>query len=312
MRLKGTMVLELTDGATGEVETVTEENMVTEAVNDILGMNPMGVFYSEERLADVMSWNGTMLPVCPNMIGGILLFPKALEEDAGHIYELSDNLPVAYASNNVNSTANTARGSLNLTESKALENGYKFVWEFTPSQGNGTIAAIALTSAKGGENGYGSLVGDASAFLQLKVADIGDVPKAKQMVLFETVEVDFENNLLYSITAEDSSVRIRKIRIPIFNIGLNEKLDAFPYMLSGGQQQCTAIARAFITKPSVILADEPTGNLDGKTSQNVARMLKMISLSLHQTLVIITHKLELAQLADDVIQIRDGRIINKN
>ncbi len=101
MKLKGTMVLELTDEATGEVETVTEENMVTEAVNNILGMNPMGVFYSEERLADVMSWNGTMLPVCPNMVGGILLFPKSLEEDAGHIYEMSDNLPVAYASNNV-------------------------------------------------------------------------------------------------------------------------------------------------------------------------------------------------------------------
>ena len=133
MRLKGTMVLELTDEATGEVETVTEENMVTEAVNNILGMNPMGVFYSEERLADVMSWNGTMLPVCPNMVGGILLFPKSLEEDAGHIYEMSDNLPVAYASNNVNTTANAARGSLNQTESKALENGYKFVWEFTPS-----------------------------------------------------------------------------------------------------------------------------------------------------------------------------------
>lgn len=132
---------------------------------------------------------------------------------------------MAYASNNVNSTANTARGSMNLTESKALENGYKFVWEFTPSQGNGTIAAMALTSAKGGENGYGSLVGDASTFLQLKAADIGDVPKAQQMVLFETVEVDFENNLLYSITSEDSSVRIRKIRIPVFDIGLNKKLD---------------------------------------------------------------------------------------
>ena len=78
MRLKGTMVLELTDGATGEVETVTEENMVTEAVNDILGMNPMGVFYSEERLADVLSWNDVLLPVCPNMVGGILLFSKAL------------------------------------------------------------------------------------------------------------------------------------------------------------------------------------------------------------------------------------------
>ena len=113
MKLKGTMVLELTDEATGEVETVTEENMVTEAVNNILGMNPMGVFYSEERLADVMSWNGTMLPVCPNMVGGILLFPKMLKEETGHIYEMSDNLPVAYASNNVNTTANAARGSLN-------------------------------------------------------------------------------------------------------------------------------------------------------------------------------------------------------
>ena len=58
-----------------------------------------------------------------NMIGGILLFPKTLEEDAGHIYEMSDNLPVAYASNNVNTTANAARGSLNQTESKVLENG---------------------------------------------------------------------------------------------------------------------------------------------------------------------------------------------
>ena len=153
MRLKGTMVMELTDAQTGEVETVTEENMITNAVNNILGMNPMGVFYSEENLADVLAWNGTMLPICPNMVGGILLFSRTLEEDADIMYADSDNLPVAYASNNVNSTANMARGSLNLTESKALENGYKFVWEFTPSQGNGTIAAVALTSAQGGQNG---------------------------------------------------------------------------------------------------------------------------------------------------------------
>jgi len=229
MKLKGTMVLELTDEATGEVETVTEENMVTEAVNNILGMNPMGVFYSEEELADVMPWNGTMLPVCPNMIGGILLFPKTLEENAGHIYEMSDNLPVAYASNNVNTTANAARGSLNQTESKALENGYKFVWEFTPSQGNGTVAAVALTSAQGGQNGYGSLVGDASTFLQIKKLDIGDLGNAKQAVLFEAVEVDFEKDLLYSVTFEDSSVRVRKVRIPVFSIGLNEKLDDSTY-----------------------------------------------------------------------------------
>ncbi len=229
MKLKGTMVLELTDEATREVERITEENMVTEAVNDILGMNPMGVFYSEEDLADVLSWNGTLLPICPNMVGGILLFPQTLEEDAAHIYEMSGNLPVAYASNNVNTTANTARGSLNQTESKALENGYKFVWEFTPSQGNGTIAAVALTSAQGGQNAYGSLVGDASTFLKIKKLDIGDLGKAKQAVLFEAAEVDFGNDLLYSITFADSSVRIRKVRIPIFTIGLNEKLDDSTY-----------------------------------------------------------------------------------
>ena len=229
MKLKGTMVLELTDVETGEVESVTEENMVTEAVNDILGLNPMGVFYSEENLADVFSWNGAMLPICPNMVGGILLFPQALEEDAAHIYEGSGNLPVAYASNNVNTTANTARGSMNQTESKPLENGYKFVWEFTPSQGNGTIAAVALTSAQGGQNAYGSLVGDGSAFLKVKKLDIGDLGKAKQAVLFEAVEVDFGNDLLYSITFEDSSVRVRKVRIPIFTVGLNEKLDDSTY-----------------------------------------------------------------------------------
>lgn len=230
MKLKGTMVMELTDVNTAEVETITEENMVTNAVNNILGLNPMGVFYAATgEYDDAVLWNGSLLPICPNMIGGILLFSNALAENADNIYVGSDNLPVAYASNNVNSTSNTARGSLNLTESKALDNGYKFVWEFTPSQGNGTIAAVALTSALGGQNGYGSLVGDASAFLLLKAADIGEIAKARQMVLFEAVEVDFENNLLYSITSADSSVTVRKIRIPIFTIGLNEKLDDSTY-----------------------------------------------------------------------------------
>jgi len=125
-------------------------------------------------------------------------------------------------------------------------------------------------------------------------------------------ELTVQENILFPLALDNNRANQPFFDKIITLLGLNEKLDAFPYMLSGGQQQCTAIARAVITKPSVILADEPTGNLDGKTSQNVAGMLKMMSLSLHQTLVIITHKLELAQLADDVIQIRDGRIINKN
>ena len=230
MRLKGKMVMELTDVNTQETETVTEENMVTNAVNNILGLNPMGIFYKASGEYDEMAvWNESLLPICPNMVGGILLFEKTLEEDADSIYVKSDNLPVAYASNNVNSTANTARGSLNLTESQKLDNGYKFVWEFTPSQGNGTIAAVALTSAKGGENGFGSQTGDASAFLQIRVVDLGEISEDKKMVLFEAVEMDFEKDLMYSITFQDSSVRVRKIRIPVFTIGLNEKLDDTTY-----------------------------------------------------------------------------------
>ena len=230
MRLKGEMVIELTDTNTGAVEKVQETNMITEAVNNILGLNPMGIYLKASGEYDnSVLWNGTLLPICPNMIGGILLFPAVLEERADHIYEQGKNLPVAYASNNVNSGSNVARGSLNQTESKKLDNGYKFVWEFTPSQGNGNIAAVALTSALGGQNAFGSAAGDASTFLLLKKVDIGDIPKAKQMTLFEAVELDFEKNLLYSITFGTSSVTITKIRIPVFNIGLNEKLDDTTY-----------------------------------------------------------------------------------
>lgn len=165
-----------------------------------------------------------MLPICPNMIGGILLFPKAISEGADNIYLSSDNLPVAYASNDVNATANTRRGSMNQTESKALDNGYRFVWEFTPSQGNGTIAAVGLTSKQGGANAYGSDVGDATPFLQLRKVEL-DLDDAMLEVLYKVVEVDFENNLLYAIGYSGNTVQVYKYRIPVFNVGLNEKLD---------------------------------------------------------------------------------------
>ena len=92
-------------------------------------------------------------------------------------------------------------------------------------------------------------------------------------------------------------------------LGIQEKLDCFPHMLSGGGQQCAAIARALITRPSIILADEPTGSFDVKTSQNVAGLLKMTADVFHQTLVMITHNLELAQLADRVVRLQDGHIV---
>lgn len=94
----------------------------------------------------------------------------------------------------------------------------------------------------------------------------------------------------------------------IYMLGLENKLKNMPYNLSGGQQQRVAIARALVTKPAIILADEPTGNLDSKTSADVLGLLKRTSNDFNQTIVMITHNTELAQLADRIVRIEDGRI----
>lgn len=224
-RYKGELTIELEDQNTGAVETVSETNMVTNAVNDLLGTNPMGLFYKcSEQYDDMVTWNSELLPICPNMIGGILLFPGALAEDVANLYPSTANMPVAYASNNVNATANVKRGSMNLTESMALDDGYKFVWEFTPSQGNGTIAAIGLTSKHGGANAYGSDVAVDTALLQIRRNSLS-LSVDWLNTLFRAVEVDFENGLLYSIAYASSTVIISRYRIPVFDVGLNEKLD---------------------------------------------------------------------------------------
>lgn len=95
----------------------------------------------------------------------------------------------------------------------------------------------------------------------------------------------------------------------IDTLGLRGKLQNLPNNLSGGQQQRVAIARALASKPAIILADEPTGNLDSKTSQDVLGLLKVTGQKFSQTIVMITHNEELAQLADRVIRIEDGRIV---
>lgn len=92
-------------------------------------------------------------------------------------------------------------------------------------------------------------------------------------------------------------------------LGLEEKLDNLPGNLSGGQQQRVAIARALVSKPAIILADEPTGNLDSRTSSDVMGLLKMTSEKFHQTLIMITHNTEIACMADRIVCIEDGRII---
>lgn len=92
-------------------------------------------------------------------------------------------------------------------------------------------------------------------------------------------------------------------------LALEEKLNYLPGNLSGGQQQRVAIARALVSKPAIILADEPTGNLDSRTSSDVVELLKVTSEKFHQTLVMITHNMEIAQMADRIVCIEDGRMM---
>ena len=92
-------------------------------------------------------------------------------------------------------------------------------------------------------------------------------------------------------------------------LGLDDKLKNMPNHLSGGQQQRVAIARALITKPAIILADEPTGNLDSKTSADVLGLIKRTSTEFHQTVVMITHNNDIARLADRIVRVEDGKIV---
>ena len=122
-------------------------------------------------------------------------------------------------------------------------------------------------------------------------------------------ELTIRENIVFPLALDDSRPDTEYFSQLVHLLGLDDQLDDYPYMLSGGAQQCTAIARALITKPSIVLADEPTGSFDMKTTQNVAGLLKMTAATFHLTLVVITHNLDLAQLADRVVRLKDGKIV---
>lgn len=226
MKLKGNMRIELMNAATGEVETIREENMVTDAVSNILCSNPLGVYFDSGGSSKNITVNKSLLPICPNTLGGILLFSETLEERKDNLYPTSRNYPVAYASNDVNTGTDTARGNLNQTESGPIENGYKFVWDFSTSQGNGALAAAALTSSWGGKNVYGTISEDGTAFVMLKEVFTTGYTKRQRWLLSNAIECDFEDNLIYSINCNnDNIITISKSRLPIMKLGVNDKLD---------------------------------------------------------------------------------------
>ena len=116
-------------------------------------------------------------------------------------------------------------------------------------------------------------------------------------------------NIVLPVELDGNKVDKKFMKEVVQMLGLEDKLNNMPNNLSGGQQQRVAIARALVSKPAIVLADEPTGNLDSKTSADVLGLLKITSQKFHQTLVMITHNNEIAQLADRIIRIEDGKIV---
>lgn len=115
-------------------------------------------------------------------------------------------------------------------------------------------------------------------------------------------------NIVLPIQLDGKKIDEEFIRTITTQIGIEDKLDFYPSQLSGGQQQRVAIARALATKPAIILADEPTGNLDSKTSQDVLGLLKLTGKKYKQTIMMITHDESIAQMADRVLRIEDGKL----
>ena len=118
-------------------------------------------------------------------------------------------------------------------------------------------------------------------------------------------------NIVLPIELDGNPIDQTYVQQIVQTLGLESKLDNLPSQLSGGQQQRVAIARALATKPAIVLADEPTGNLDSKTSQDVLSLLRVTGEKFGQTIVMITHNEEVAQLASRIVRIEDGRIVSR-
>ena len=118
-------------------------------------------------------------------------------------------------------------------------------------------------------------------------------------------------NIVFPIEMDGNKPDYKYIDEILDTLGLKDKKNRKVNTLSGGQQQRVAIARALAIKPTILLCDEPTGNLDSRTSQDVIGLLKATSVKFHQTIIMITHNEEIAQMADRIIHIEDGKIINR-
>ena len=189
---------------------------------------------------------------------------------------------------------------------------------------DGEFAAIVGTSGSGKStllHMLGGLDRPTSGKVQVEGKDIFSL-KDDALTIFRRRKIGFVfqsynlvpvlnvyENIVLPIELDGNKIDKHHIDNIIETLGLAEKINSLPNQLSGGQQQRVAIARALASKPAILLADEPTGNLDSKTSLDVMGLLKITSERFSQTIVMITHNEEIAQTADRIVRIEDGRIV---
>ena len=191
---------------------------------------------------------------------------------------------------------------------------------------NGEFVAIVGTSGSGKStllHMLGGLDRPTGGSVLVEGRDIF-APKDEELTIFRRRKIGFVfqsynlvpvlsvyDNIVLPIQLDGGRVDEAYVKQVIEALGLEQKLDRLPNQLSGGQQQRVAIARALATKPAILLADEPTGNLDSRTSQDVLSLMKTTGQKFAQTMVMITHNEEIAQLADRIVRIEDGRIVTR-
>ena len=160
----------------------------------------------------------------------------------------------------------------------------------------------------------GSVTVDGKDIFQLKDEALTIFRRRKIGFVFQSYNLvpvlNVYENIVLPIQLDGRRVDQAFVRQIVKTLGLEERLEALPNQLSGGQQQRVAIARALAATPAILLADEPTGNLDSRTSQDVLSLLKVTSQKFSQTIVMITHNEEIAQMADRILRIEDGRIVS--
>ena len=187
----------------------------------------------------------------------------------------------------------------------------------------GEFVAIVGTSGSGKStllNMMGGLDTPTSGSIQVKGKELSEF-KDEQLTIFRRRNIGFifqnynlvpvlnvYENIVLPVELDGNKVDKKFMKEVVQMLGLEDKLNNMPNNLSGGQQQRVAIARALVSKPAIVLADEPTGNLDSRTSSDVLGLLKVTSQKFHQTIVMITPNNEIAQLAGCIIRIEDGRI----